>query len=85
MNMIDIDSLVDSLIMLATWPYIQNYLDKHRHVPPKITDQLSLLVNCRVKLTGMPLVMTIRSGAVPKSGESLGSAPRGFSRLALCR
>ena len=26
---------------------------KHRHVPPLITDKLSLLVNCRVKLTGM--------------------------------
>jgi hypothetical protein len=27
MNMLDIDSLVDSLIMLATWLYIWNYLD----------------------------------------------------------
>ena len=26
---------------------------QHRHVPPLITDKLSLLVNCRVKLTGM--------------------------------
>ena len=25
---------------------------QHRHVPPLITDKLSLLVNCRVKLTG---------------------------------
>jgi len=34
MNMLDINSLVDSLIVLATWPYIWNYLDKHRHVSP---------------------------------------------------
>ena len=26
---------------------------QHRHVPPQITDKLSLLVNCRVKLTSM--------------------------------
>ena len=42
------------------------------------------LINCRVKLTGTPSVTTIRSGALPMSGESSGSAPRGFSRLATC-
>jgi hypothetical protein len=29
MNMLDIDSLVDSLTVLATGPYIWNGLDKH--------------------------------------------------------
>jgi hypothetical protein len=36
--MLDIDSLLDSLIVLAIWPYIWNCLHKHWHVPPYITD-----------------------------------------------
>jgi hypothetical protein len=34
MNMQNIESLVDSLIVLATWSYIWNCLDQHWHVPP---------------------------------------------------
>ena len=34
MNMLDIDSLVDSLISSATQPHIWNCLEQHRHVPP---------------------------------------------------
>jgi hypothetical protein len=44
----------------------------------------SLLVSYRVKLTGTPSVITIRSSVHLKPGESSGSAPRGFSRLASC-
>jgi hypothetical protein len=51
----------------------------------KLLINFSLLVNCRVKLTGTPSVMTIESGTPLKSGESSGSAPRGFSRLVVCR
>ena len=37
-----------------------------------------------IKLTGTHSVMTIRSDALPKSEESSGYAPRGFSQLASC-
>ena len=54
MNMLDIDSLVDSLVSLATWPHIWNYLDKR---PAYSTlNYWSILLPCQlqVKLTGTP-------------------------------
>ena len=49
---------------------------QHRQVPPLITNKLSLLVNCRVKLTGMPredcvgstIPMLMLGGSAPSSG-----------------
>ena len=58
---------------------------QHRQVPPLITDKLSLLVNCRVKLTGTPREEYIGS-VIPALKPSGSPAPSSRSfRLAVCR
>ena len=53
MNMLE--STIQSISFhISSHSHTFRTVQQHRQVPPLITDKLSLLVNCRVKLTGTP-------------------------------
>jgi hypothetical protein len=81
MNMLDIDSLVDSLTLLVTWPHIWNNLEQQ---PTRSTLNYWSISLALLSIIGQidwhaPKVTAIRSDAFSKPGESSGSAPRGLS------
>ena len=89
-----IDYLVDLLSYRLSESHTFGTVWQHRHVLPLITDELSLLVNCRVKLTGTSredcagsttLVLKL-GGSAPSSGPFwLAACDLGTEMKILCR